>query len=249
LIEWLIVLYLYPDENRLNKISVGENVVLGRNYCLRIFDLDFWNFSDSMVFYVLVFHKTNLRTHYKMTWTNYTVSVSHHHTLSVSHVFITYCQLPMYLSHLVSFPCTNHTLSVSYVPITPCKFPMYPSHHVSFPCTYHTLSVSHVPITPCQFPLYLSHLVSFPGIYHTLSVSHVSITPCHFSMYLSHLVSFPCIYHTLSVSHVPTTPCKFPMYLSHLVSFPCIYHSNKSSKKIATAMSTYADVMITTWCK
>lgn len=41
--------------------------------------------------------------------------------------------------HIASFPCTHHTLPVSHVSITPCQFPMYLSHLVSFPCTYLTL--------------------------------------------------------------------------------------------------------------
>jgi hypothetical protein len=40
------------------------------------------------------------------------------------------------------FPWTHHTLSVSHVPITSCIFPMYLSHFVSFPCIYQTMSVS-----------------------------------------------------------------------------------------------------------
>jgi hypothetical protein len=164
LIDWLIVLYLYPDENRFNKLSVGENVVLRRNYCLRIFDLDFGTFPTVWYFVLWVFIR---QTHVPITkW--------HEQIIPCQFPTITPCQ----------FPCIYHIfnmiLSVSHVPITPCQFPMYKSHLVGFPCTYHTLSVSHVPITPCQFPMYLSHLVSFPCMYHTLSVSHVPITPCKF---------------------------------------------------------------------
>ena len=123
-----------------------------------------------------------------------------YHTLSVSHVPITSCQFPIYLSHLVSFSCIPLTLSVSHVPITPRQFLMYPSH----------LSVSHVPITPHQFLMYPSHPVSFPCTYHILSVSHVPITPRQFLMYSSYitiiLFRFQSWLINISISH-----CKLPL--------------------------------------
>jgi hypothetical protein len=103
LIDWLIVLYLYPDENRFNKLSVGENVVLRRNYCLRIFDLDFGTFPTVWYFVLWVFMR---QTHVPITkW--------HEQIIPCQFPTITPCQ----------FPCIYHIfnmiLSVSHVPITP----------------------------------------------------------------------------------------------------------------------------------